>query len=142
MAAMNGCRTCLLLVHRDDPEAGLICESLVDIDEGMQEWRYRHVKMVERTIGNKPGTGGSSGVGYLQVDAVPLGLPRPLGHSHKILDFQSRRLSAQFPRVFGEVPSRSQSQSTTTFYSSLGGVGAEPVHRTDTVFPASLDVNQ
>jgi len=56
----------LLAVHRDDPEAGLVCESLVDIDEGMQEWRYRHVKMVERTIGNKPGTGGSSGVGYLQ----------------------------------------------------------------------------
>jgi tryptophan 2,3-dioxygenase len=56
----------LLAVHRDDPEAGLVCESLVDIDEGMQEWRYRHVKMVERTIGNKPGTGGSSGVSYLQ----------------------------------------------------------------------------
>jgi len=31
----------------------------------LQEWRYRHVKMVERTIGNKQGTGGSSGVGYL-----------------------------------------------------------------------------
>lgn len=56
----------LLSVHRNDPEAGLVCESLVDIDEGMQEWRYRHVKMVERTIGNKSGTGGSSGVGYLQ----------------------------------------------------------------------------
>jgi tryptophan 2,3-dioxygenase len=56
----------LLAVHRNDPEAGLVCESLVDIDEGLQEWRYRHVKMVERTIGNKSGTGGSSGVGYLQ----------------------------------------------------------------------------
>lgn len=55
----------LLSVHRNDPEAGLICEALVDIDEGLQEWRYRHVKMVERTIGNKSGTGGSSGVGYL-----------------------------------------------------------------------------
>jgi tryptophan 2,3-dioxygenase len=31
----------------------------------MQEWRYRHVKMVERTIGKKMGTGGSSGVDYL-----------------------------------------------------------------------------
>ena len=31
----------------------------------LQEWRYRHVKMVERTIGKKMGTGGSSGVGYL-----------------------------------------------------------------------------
>jgi tryptophan 2,3-dioxygenase len=55
----------LLDIHRTDPEAGLVCEALVDIDEGLQEWRYRHVKMVERTIGNKPGTGGSSGVGYL-----------------------------------------------------------------------------
>ncbi|MEY4477318.1 MAG: hypothetical protein RJA31_822 [Actinomycetota bacterium] len=58
-------QTTLLSVHRNDPEAGLICEALVDIDEGLQEWRYRHVKMVERTIGNKQGTGGSSGVGYL-----------------------------------------------------------------------------
>jgi tryptophan 2,3-dioxygenase len=43
----------------------MVCERLVDIDEGMQEWRYRHVKMVERTIGSKAGTGGSSGVDYL-----------------------------------------------------------------------------
>ena len=40
--------------------------ALVDLDEGIQEWRYRHVKMVERTIGFKRGTGGSPGVGYLQ----------------------------------------------------------------------------
>jgi tryptophan 2,3-dioxygenase len=39
---------------------------MVDIDEGIQEWRYRHVKMVERTIGQKAGTGGSAGVRYLQ----------------------------------------------------------------------------
>jgi tryptophan 2,3-dioxygenase len=44
----------------------LLLEELVDIDEGLQEWRYRHLKMVERTIGNKVGTGGSSGAGYLQ----------------------------------------------------------------------------
>lgn len=43
-----------------------VCERLVDLDEGLQEWRYRHVKMVERTIGVKPGTGGSSGAGYLR----------------------------------------------------------------------------
>ncbi|MFD8497588.1 tryptophan 2,3-dioxygenase family protein, partial [Amycolatopsis sp. NPDC059657] len=41
-------------------------EHLVDFDEGMQEWRYRHVKMVERTIGDKTGTGGSSGAAYLR----------------------------------------------------------------------------
>jgi tryptophan 2,3-dioxygenase len=55
----------LLEVHTKDPESAMICERLVDIDEGMQEWRYRHVKMVERTIGHKIGTGGSSGVEYL-----------------------------------------------------------------------------
>ncbi|MFM6970991.1 MAG: tryptophan 2,3-dioxygenase family protein, partial [Rhodoluna sp.] len=55
----------LLDVHRNDPEAAMVCEALVDLDEGLQEWRYRHVKMVERTIGRKPGSGGSSGVGYL-----------------------------------------------------------------------------
>jgi tryptophan 2,3-dioxygenase len=38
----------------------------VDLDEGFQEWRYRHVKMVERTIGARTGTGGSSGAEYLR----------------------------------------------------------------------------
>jgi tryptophan 2,3-dioxygenase len=38
----------------------------VDLDEGIQEWRYRHVKMVERTIGTKRGTGGSEGAEYLK----------------------------------------------------------------------------
>jgi len=55
----------LLDVHRHDPESASVCERLLDIDEGIQEWRYRHVKMVERTIGHKIGTGGSSGVEYL-----------------------------------------------------------------------------
>ena len=56
----------LVQAYRNDPEAGLLLERLLDIDEGMQEWRYRHVKMVERTIGKKPGTGGSSAAaGYL-----------------------------------------------------------------------------
>ena len=56
----------LLAVHQKDPERAMICERLVDIDEGIQEWRYRHVKMVERTIGHKVGTGGSSGADYLK----------------------------------------------------------------------------
>jgi tryptophan 2,3-dioxygenase len=55
----------LLTVHQKDPESAMVSERLVDIDEGIQEWRYRHVKMVERTIGHKIGTGGSSGVEYL-----------------------------------------------------------------------------
>jgi tryptophan 2,3-dioxygenase len=55
----------LLNVHRNDPESAMVAERLLDIDEGIQEWRYRHVKMVERTIGHKMGSGGSSGVQYL-----------------------------------------------------------------------------
>jgi tryptophan 2,3-dioxygenase len=55
----------LLEAHRNDPEANMVGEALMDLDEGFQEWRYRHVKMVERTIGAKMGTGGSEGVGYL-----------------------------------------------------------------------------
>jgi tryptophan 2,3-dioxygenase len=55
----------LIELHRSDPEASMVSEALVDFDEGLQEWRYRHVKMVERTIGRRMGTGGSSGAGYL-----------------------------------------------------------------------------
>ncbi|MGI8677828.1 MAG: tryptophan 2,3-dioxygenase [Jatrophihabitans sp.] len=54
-------------VYEDDTSAAAeVCESLVDIDEGIQEWRYRHVKMVERIIGGQLGTGGSSGADYLR----------------------------------------------------------------------------
>jgi tryptophan 2,3-dioxygenase len=56
----------LVDVYRRDAKNAELCERLVDLDEGVQEWRYRHVKMVERTIGMKPGTGGSSGAAYLQ----------------------------------------------------------------------------
>ena len=47
--------------------AALVAERLVDLDEGVQERRYRHVKMVRWTIGTKRGTGGLSGVEYLRV---------------------------------------------------------------------------
>ena len=53
-------------VYRRDPKNAALCERLVDLDEGVQEWRYRHVKMVERTIGTKVGTGGSAGSEYLK----------------------------------------------------------------------------
>jgi tryptophan 2,3-dioxygenase len=56
----------LLDVYRDDGEPAQVAERLVDVDEGVQEWRYRHVKMVERTIGTKTGTGGSAGAAYLR----------------------------------------------------------------------------
>jgi tryptophan 2,3-dioxygenase len=56
----------LVQVYGDDAGPSTVADLLVDFDEGMQEWRYRHVKMVERTIGSKAGTGGSSGAEYLR----------------------------------------------------------------------------
>jgi tryptophan 2,3-dioxygenase len=56
----------LVEVYRHDPKNAELCERLVDLDEGIQEWRYRHVKMVERTIGTRRGTGGSAGAAYLR----------------------------------------------------------------------------
>jgi tryptophan 2,3-dioxygenase len=56
----------LVEIYHRDPATREICERMVDLDEGLQEWRYRHVKMVERTIGTRRGTGGSSGADYLK----------------------------------------------------------------------------
>ena len=63
----NGAVDALLAeVYADAGTPAEVCEALVDIDEGIQEWRYRHVKMVERIIGAKFGTGGSTGAAYLR----------------------------------------------------------------------------
>lgn len=64
-------QTILIEVYRTDTTARNVCEGLVDIDEGFQEWRYRHVKMVERTIGAKIGSGGSMGASYLATTIKP-----------------------------------------------------------------------
>jgi tryptophan 2,3-dioxygenase len=56
----------LVGVYADSSAPEEVCEALIDIDEGVQEWRYRHVKMVERIIGLKTGTGGSTGADYLR----------------------------------------------------------------------------
>ncbi len=58
-------RKAMIEVYRHHPNLAGLCERLVDLDEGMMEWRYRHVKMVQRTIGTKMGTGGSAGAEYL-----------------------------------------------------------------------------
>ena len=42
------------------------CEELVDIEDQFQDWRFRHLQVVQRTIGHKTGTGGSSGVDFLR----------------------------------------------------------------------------
>ena len=56
----------LLRLYLGKPDVAILLEMMIDFDEGLQEWRYRHVKMTERTIGNKLGTGGSGGVEYLK----------------------------------------------------------------------------
>jgi tryptophan 2,3-dioxygenase len=56
----------LLRTYRDEGIAAQVCERMVELDQGLQEWRYRHLCLAERLIGGKPGTGGSSGASYLR----------------------------------------------------------------------------
>jgi tryptophan 2,3-dioxygenase len=56
----------LLDLYRGRKDLRILFELMTDFDEGLQEWRYRHVKLVERTIGSKRGTGGSPGVEFLK----------------------------------------------------------------------------
>jgi tryptophan 2,3-dioxygenase len=56
----------LLRMYKSRPDLVILFELMTDFDEGLQEWRYRHVKVVERTIGAKRGTGGSPGVEFLK----------------------------------------------------------------------------
>ncbi len=56
----------ILRLYKTQPEAEILFELMTDFDEGFQEWRYRHIKLVERTIGSKQGTGGSLGVEFLK----------------------------------------------------------------------------
>ncbi len=56
----------LLRLYTTRPDLAILFELMTDFDEGFQEWRYRHVKVVERTIGSKQGTGGSPGVDFLK----------------------------------------------------------------------------
>jgi tryptophan 2,3-dioxygenase len=61
----EGVQAALLHAYRDDGGPAQVAERLVDFDEGFMEWRYHHVKMVERTIGTRLGTGGY-GAEYLR----------------------------------------------------------------------------
>ncbi len=56
----------LLKLYKNEPDLEILFELMTDFDEGFQEWRYRHIKLVERTIGSKRGTGGSLGVEFLK----------------------------------------------------------------------------
>lgn len=56
----------ILRLYKSQTELEILFELMTDFDEGFQEWRYRHIKLVERTIGSKQGTGGSLGVEFLK----------------------------------------------------------------------------
>jgi tryptophan 2,3-dioxygenase len=56
----------ILHLYKTQPDLEILFELMTDFDEGFQEWRYRHIKLVERTIGSKHGTGGSLGVEFLK----------------------------------------------------------------------------
>ncbi len=56
----------LFALYKGQPDVAILFELMTDFDEGLQEWRYRHIKLVERTIGAKRGTGGSLGIEFLK----------------------------------------------------------------------------
>ncbi|MGN6477352.1 MAG: tryptophan 2,3-dioxygenase family protein [Flavipsychrobacter sp.] len=58
-----------IMLYRDYPLLHLpfeLVSSLLEIDEGLSMWRHRHIHMVQRTIGKRVGTGGSTGADYLK----------------------------------------------------------------------------
>jgi len=66
----SACRSALfILLYRGFPMLELpfqLLDTLLEIDNQLGTWRYRHINMVRRMIGTRIGTGGSSGAGYLQ----------------------------------------------------------------------------
>lgn len=65
-AANEDVQDAIFALYKQRPDLTILFELMTDFDEGIQEWRYRHVKIVERTIGAKQGTGGSLGVEFLK----------------------------------------------------------------------------
>ena len=64
---LDECEVSLVSLYYQKSVYTEIAETLLDIDEGFQEWRHRYLKMVERIIGcGKTGTGGTNGCGYLR----------------------------------------------------------------------------
>nr|VFK42316.1 MAG: Tryptophan 2,3-dioxygenase [Candidatus Kentron sp. SD]VFK48214.1 MAG: Tryptophan 2,3-dioxygenase [Candidatus Kentron sp. SD]VFK79814.1 MAG: Tryptophan 2,3-dioxygenase [Candidatus Kentron sp. SD] len=59
-------RKALIDLYRNKTDVMMLLEVMIDLDQGLQAWRYRHIKVAERIIGNKPGTGDTSGAEYLK----------------------------------------------------------------------------
>ena len=66
----KACRSALfIMLYRGYPMMEMpfqLLNSLLEIDNQLGNWRYRHINMVRRMIGTRIGTGGSTGAGYLQ----------------------------------------------------------------------------
>jgi tryptophan 2,3-dioxygenase len=60
-----GIQRALLAAYDDDGEPAQVCERMIDLDEGVMEWRYRRIQALRRTIGDNRGSGGSAGASYL-----------------------------------------------------------------------------
>ena len=69
----------LIHVYKTDAKNAGMCERLVDLDEGVQEWRYRHMKMVERTIGVQAGHRRFGRRRLSAHDIAAAGVPGPVG---------------------------------------------------------------
>ena len=107
VAASEPLQEVLIEVYRRDAKNAELCERLVDLDEGLQEWRYRHVKMVQRTIGTRTGTGGSSGAAYLSTTLMQPLFPDLVGDPHEAL----RRARVTNEQSFGVPRQRSTGSS-------------------------------
>jgi tryptophan 2,3-dioxygenase len=74
----------ILRLYKTHPDLQILFELMTDFDEGIQEWRYRHIKLVERSIGSKHGTGGSLGVEFLKKSLFHPIFPDLWGIRHKL----------------------------------------------------------
>jgi tryptophan 2,3-dioxygenase len=74
----------ILRLYKSEPDLEILFELMTDFDEGFQEWRYRHIKLVERTIGSKRGTGGSLGVEFLKRSLFHPMFPDLWGIRHRL----------------------------------------------------------
>jgi tryptophan 2,3-dioxygenase len=68
-------------LYLEDEVAAQVCEGLVDLDQAFQEWRFRHAVLVRRIIGDKTGTGGTTGAEFLRRSVFTPTFP-DLWHAH------------------------------------------------------------
>ena len=67
----SGVQRALLAAYADAGEPAQVCEQMIDLDEGVMEWRYRHAQMLRRTVGDTRATGGADLAATLPRAAFP-----------------------------------------------------------------------